>query len=196
MSHLDEIFGTHFAGDLPNEKEAIRHAAILFADQPSLPPRPDARAEGVSYLGSYMDIDYDSNGSIQNYYLSNLHKEGSRRTDGKEPMSVAELKRLYDMAKSERERRDVALKAIDEGVIQTFGPVNVSTVDAIFGTQLASQLPTKKEVKRTGTIDFASTTPTVVSKEGEGGESNSWFMSVEYYQDGSIANYYLSNVRQ
>ena len=57
------------------------------------------------------------------------------RTDAKEPISVVELKRLYDTAESERERRDVALQAIDEGVIQTFGPVNISTVDSIFGTR-------------------------------------------------------------
>ncbi len=195
VSHVDEIFGTHFAGNMPNEKEAIRHPFILFANQPSLPPRPDGRAEGVSYQGSYMDLDYDANGAIRNYSISNLHKGGSRRTDGKEPMSVAELKRLYDMAKSEHERRDVTLKAIDEGVIQTFGPVNISTVDAIFGTKLASQLP-KKEDKRTGIVDFASS-PTTSAGTGTDGvrTSNGWFMAVEYYSNGNIASYYLTNVR-
>jgi hypothetical protein len=195
VSTIDEIFGTHFALELAEEKEGVRHAFVLFADQVSLPPRADGRAEGVSYRGSYMDLDYDSNGAIQNYYLSNLHKAGSRRTDGEEATSVGELKGLYEIAKSERERRDVAFRAIDEGVIQTFGPVHVSRIDAIFGTQLASQLPTKKESKRIGLVDFA---PTSSNQEANGGAAGyrGWFMAVEYYSDGNIANYYLTNLHK
>src|SRR5882762_3746951 len=81
VSKVDQIFGTHFASELPDKGEAIKHGFILFADQLSLPPRPDGRAEGISYSGSYLDIDYDTNGAIQNYYISNLHKGGSRRID-------------------------------------------------------------------------------------------------------------------
>jgi hypothetical protein len=181
---------------LPDDKEGAKHAFILFADQLSLPPRSDGKTEGISDMGSYLNLDYDRNGIVQNYYLSNLHKGGSRRTDGKEPISVAELRGFYDVSKSESERRDVALRAIDEGVIQTFGPVPVSRIDAIFGTHLASQLPTKKEDKRTGIVDFASP-PTTSEGTGKDGArtSNGWFMAVEYYSNGNIANYYLTNVR-
>lgn len=121
----------------------------------------------------------------------------SRRVDGNGPPSSADLRQQYQTARSERERRDVALQAIDEGVIQTFGRVNISTVDAIFGTHLASQLPTNKEDKRTGIVDFASS-PTTSAGSGKDGArtSDGWFMAVEYYSNGNIANYYLTNVRK
>src|SRR6266566_1613089 len=53
--------------------------------------------------------------------------------------SIAELKRLYETAPSQHERRTVSLRAIDEGAIKQGRPVAV--VDAIFGTHFASELP-------------------------------------------------------
>jgi hypothetical protein len=192
ISTIDEIFGVHFGSQLPDKTEANRRRFVLFADQPSLPPRPDGKAVGVPDVGSYLEFDFDSNGIIHDYFLTNLHKGGSRRIDGKEPMPVAELKQLYESAKSEGERRDLALRAIDEGVIQTFGPVKIFTIDAIFGTHLASQLPTRKEGQRTGVVDFNSNEPRSV----ETAEHRGWFMAVEYYHDGNISNYYLTNIHR
>jgi hypothetical protein len=197
VSAIDGIFGTDFASDLPSERGTNRGHWILFADQPSPLPKQDGIQPAVGDVGWYLDFEYDRDGKIQNYYFSNLHKGLSRRVDGNEPPSSADLRQQYQTAKSERECRDVALQAIDEGVIQTFGPVNISTVDAIFGTQLASHLPTKKEDKRTGIVDFASS-PTTGTDTGKDGSrtSDGWFMAVEYYSNGNIANYYLSNVRK
>ncbi len=49
------------------------------------------------------------------------------------------------------------LRAIDEGIIQTFGPVNVSTIDAAFGTEF-SKLSQKRSRKKaiTGSILIAT----------------------------------------
>lgn len=182
VSNTDEIFSTRFA-------QASSPGVVLFADQVSVLPNPAGRAEAVGYVGSYLDLTYDAKGIIQSYRISNLHKGSSIRTDGKEPAPVAELKQLYDRAKSGAERRDVALRAIDEGIIQTFGPVKISTVDAIFSTHLASELPTKKQVTRTGIIDFSD-------KGSPGKNESDWFLAVEYDYSGNISSYYLTNVHQ
>src|SRR5712691_7865495 len=56
--------------------------------------------------------------------------------------SLAELKRLYEAAQSQYERRAVSLRAIDEGAIKP--GQSISSVDAIFGTHVASRLPLVK----------------------------------------------------
>lgn len=185
VANLDQIFGTHFASELPAEGQIKSAKRILFATQPSPSPRPDGRAEAVPYVGSYLGVEYDHEGKVQYYHVSNLHKGLSVQIVGREPISVAELKRLYASAKTESERRDVALKAIDDGVIRIFQPVHVSTVDQIFGTQLASQLPTKKEQNRTGIVSFASPAQTT-----------GWFLAVDYSYEGQLKNYYLTNIQK
>lgn len=185
VANLDQIFGTHFASELPAAGQIKSGKPILFATQLSQSPTPDGIAEAVPYIGSYLAVQYDHDGKVQYYYLSNLHKGFSGSIVGREPISVAELKRLYDGAKSESERRDVALKAIDEGVIRSFKPVHISTIDQIFGTHLASQLPTKKEQNRTGIVSFASPAQTT-----------GWFLAVEYSYDGELLNYYLTNIQK
>lgn len=181
VANVDQIFGTHFASDLPAEGQINKGKPVLFATQISLPPRSDGRAEAVGYFGSYFAVEYDHAGKIRYYYLSNLHKGMSEPIVGRETISVDELKRRYSDAKSESERRDVALNAIDDSVIRTFGPV--SLVDEIFGTQLASKLPDRKEETRTGFVNFAA--------PGAG-----WFLAVEYFRKGDIYSYYLTNIRK
>jgi hypothetical protein len=180
---LDQIFGTHFASKPPG-KGKVAKDLILFATQREPPSQSEAYAEAIGYFGSYLALDYDDEGTVQYYYLSNLHKGMSSRVFAGEAMSIAEFKRLYDLAQSEAERRDIALRAIDEEVIRTFPYVHVSTLDTIFGTHLASTMPTKKQGKLTGVINF---TPT----PGSG-----WFMAVDYERDGTITNYYLTNLHK
>lgn len=80
-----------------------------LAPQTSVPQTLRGMPVGVADVGWYLEVEFESDGKLQDYYLSNLHKGGSRRTDGKTPMPVEDLKRLYDAAKSETERREVAL---------------------------------------------------------------------------------------
>lgn len=178
VATFDQTFGTHFAVKLPTEGTVAKDL-ILFATQPKLPSRSDGRVEAIADVGSYFAFDYDHQGNVQYYFLSNLHKGMSSRIISAETVSIAELKRLYDLAQSEAERRDIALRAIDEGVIRTFPHVHVSTLDAIFGTNLAS---TTKPA--TGIINFTST-------PGSG-----WLMAVDYDREGNITNYYLTNLHK
>src|SRR5262249_57624859 len=62
----------------------------------------------------------------------NVISAESKQKEGEQKTAVPELRRLYDAAKSEYERRAVCLRAIDERTIYRGG--EVSTVDAILGT--------------------------------------------------------------
>jgi hypothetical protein len=179
---FDQIFGTKYASELPREGQ-VEQKALLFATQPE-PRDPIDRIEAVAFVGSYLVLEYDHKGDVQYYYLSNLHKGMASRRDGQTAPS-AELKRLYETASSEPQRRDVAFRAIDEGVIQIFPRVNVSTVDEVFGTHLGSNLPTKKQHTTTGFVNFNQT------QSGSG-----WFMAIEYEANGNIFNYYVTNIHK
>jgi hypothetical protein len=181
VSTLDQIFGTQFASQLPTE-ETVAKRLILFAKQPEPPAQPE-RTEAIGYVGSYLDVDYDHEGKLRYYSISNLHKGMSSRVfAGESAPPIAELKRLYELADSESQRREIALRAIDEGVIQTFPPVNVSIVDTVFGSHLASTIATGKQRTQTGIINF--------------GSGSGWFMAVDYDRNGTITNYYLTNIRK
>lgn len=179
VSNLDQIFETHFASDRPAEGQVKKGMPVNFADQLSPIPRSDGQSEGVPFVGSYLGVEYDHAGKIRYYYLSNLHKGMSEPVVGRKAISVADLKQRYSSAKSESDRRDVALNAIDDGVIHTFAPV--SLVDEIFGTQLASKLPDTNDKTLTGSVNFA-------------GPGAGWFLAVEYSRKGDIYNYYLTNI--
>ena len=107
-------------------------------------------------------------------------------------VSIAELKRLYANATSELDRRAVCLRAIDEGAIYRTGPI--SLVDEIFGTHFASTLPTKRDKKGIGVIDFAAQPQNGPSNEAVA--HTGWFMAVEYDDNGDIQNYYLTNLHK
>jgi hypothetical protein len=183
VSTLDQIFGTQFASELPTN-ETVAKRVILFAKQPEPPVESEHRAEAIGYVGSYLDADYDHEGKLRYYYISNLHKGMSSRVfAGESAPPIAELKRFWELADSESKRREIALRAIDEGVIQTFPPVNVSIVDNVFGSHLASTIATGgKQRTQTGIINF--------------GSGSGWFMAVDYDRIGTITNYYLTNIRK
>lgn len=183
---LDEIFGTAFSRKLPSASEGRRRDLVLFSPQSEPPPGPPTVASG--YVGWYLAFEYDSNGLIQSYYLSNLHKGLSQRVDGKQPPAAEMFRESYAVAKSEVERREVCLRAIDEGVIQTFGPVKVSVIDTIFGTRLRADLPKRSEGTKIGFLDLSAGLSAA--------EPKGWFLAVEYAYDGSLSDYYVSNVRR
>ena len=71
---VDTLFGTSFAMDLPTKAESPRTGIVHFA--PVLDPPKDSRAGAVSsvYQGWYLAVQFDFEGNIESYYLSNLHK--------------------------------------------------------------------------------------------------------------------------
>ena len=112
----------------------------------------------------------------------------------KQKVSITELKRLYGSATSEFERRAICLRAIDEGVIFRTGPI--SSIDEIFGTKFAADLPTKREIKRIAVIDFAVETKSAPSDDTVARGHSGWFMVIEYDYNGDIQNYYLTNLHK
>lgn len=197
VASVDAILGTNFASNLPKGGGATEVGVVYFGTNVTPPPRPDGKTVAIGYIGWSMQLEYDDEGKIQNYFMNNLWKgHSSYEQESKGRTSILELRGLYEDAQSERERRAACLRALDEGVIHTYGPV--STIDALFGTQLASQLPTEKEGKRTGVIDFVSHVPISPNPEvkTEAAGQNGWFMAVEYDYNGNIQNYYLTNVRK
>lgn len=109
-------------------------------------------------------------------------------------VSIAQLKRLYGLASSEFERRAICLRAIDEVVIFRTGPV--SSVDEIFGTKFATNLPSKRENKRIAAVDFATQSESVPSDDTVAKSHTGWFMAIEYDYNGDIQNYYLTNLHK
>ena len=67
---IDAIFGSHLANDLPRQRGAVGKGAVRFAEQP--PPTGEAVAN--PYVGWYLGLEFDSEGSIRKYYLSNQSK--------------------------------------------------------------------------------------------------------------------------
>lgn len=192
---VDAIFGSHFASELPVGQGASETAYIRFGRQIGPPPGYTGPLVAIGYLGWSMEIKYDEKGNIQSYHLNNLWKGHPNVDDeaikGRTP--IAELRRQYETAQSEAERRAVCIQAIDEVAVATYQPV--STIDALFGTHLASQLPTKKEAIRTGILELAPSTQTAAPEKDKARTSHGWFLAVEYEHDGNITNYYISNVR-
>lgn len=194
VSLIDEIFGSRFAEKLPKGQEPSRSDAVYFTPQASSTPKPDARVTQASdYVGWYLGLQYDQQGNVLKYYLSNVHKSpGAPIPESKRKELIAELKRLYEAAKSESERRAVCLRAIDEGVIRNGG--HVSSVDGIFGTHFANDLPTRKEGTRNASVDFGSS-PGRADNSTKTAQVG-WVLSVEYGDDGSLYNYSLSNMKK
>lgn len=191
VATVDEIFGTHFASDLPTDKEIIRGSGVLFEDQYTSPPTPKGEVpQAVALIGWYLMVDYDRRGTVQSYALTNLHKGASSYQIQEKTLAVAELKRLYEEATSEAERRALCLRAIDEGTIRLGVPI--STIDGIFGTRFAATLPSGKKVMKSGLVDLALSAPG--TDRSQAAPTNGWALVVFYDSEGTIASYRLTNL--
>lgn len=196
---VDQIFGTDLEAEWGARKlDGKRVGVVHFVPDVDAPrsARSDRKTEGRGFFGWFLGVDYDDSGVVQNYDLSNIHKGDSHGELGRTPSPIAELKERYAAAKSESERREIGLRAIDEGVVKTYGPV--STIDELFGTHMVSQLPTKKEGKRIGVVNFVSPVPISPSPEvkAEAAGQDRWFMAVEYDYNGNLKNYFLTNTQK
>ena len=196
---VDQIFGTHFEPDWAARKIDHEGAVIVHfvpeKDDPS--PAPDLRAEARGFFGWFLVLEYDDHGIVHNYYLSNIHKGFSNGEAGNVRASISSVIEAYATANSEFERREICLRAIDQGVIRTAAGSQVSTIDSIFGTHLSSQLPTRNERTRTELIYFAPpvTTPSTSTEKADAAKKG-WFMSVRYDYEGFLEDYYLTNIHK
>jgi hypothetical protein len=185
VSTIDAVFGTHFASDLPVENSTTFNF-IYFGPKMGGGLTPNGQTVAFGYFGWSMKVVYDHKGTVQSYELNNIWKDRSTYDASQQPIPITELKQLYESARTEDERRAVCLRAIDEGVIATLK--EVATIDGVFGTHFAQDLPSRKERTRKVGINFAS--------PNSAPESLGWRLVVEYFHDGSISNYYLTNVPQ
>jgi hypothetical protein len=68
---VDAIFGTNYARELPSGRE-LEAGVVDFHPLP--PPSSDRVAVAYGHIGWYLAFKFDSNGTLQDYYLSNSHK--------------------------------------------------------------------------------------------------------------------------
>ena len=197
--NVDQILGTHYESDL-RPGNAIVFDRILLADQPGEWPSPDPdRVYARGYFGTYLDLEYDTKGVVQYYRFSNLQKGHTQRADGQfgdiaeSPPPVEELKQALVAATSQRDRREICFRAIEGGVITT--SASVDTVDAIFGTHLAADLPNRRT--RHAFVNLSGPYPAAGGAiEKMTTRDGAWFMDVEYLPDGRLSSYYVTNVRK
>jgi hypothetical protein len=67
---VDAVFGTTYARKLPPEGGGLETGVVDFHP----PPPSPSDAVQVAYIGWYLAFEFDSDGRLQNYYLSNVHK--------------------------------------------------------------------------------------------------------------------------
>jgi hypothetical protein len=195
ISSLDEVFGTNFGSQLPTQTEVRRVGVVHFVLENASEPSSEPSSVARGYSGWYLAVGYDHNGRIQDYYLTNLHKGMSSIEETNDKLPIAELKRLYESSQSYQERRALCLKAIETGAIVTTG--SISSVDEIFGTAFASNLPSRKQVEKTGRVPFALQDSSAASsaESSTAKTGNGWVLVVQYDYNGDIQNYYLTNIQ-
>ena len=67
---VDAVFGTTYAKKLPRAGGELEWGVVDFHPLP--PPPSDAMS--AARIGWYLAFEFDSSGTVQNYYLSNVHK--------------------------------------------------------------------------------------------------------------------------
>jgi hypothetical protein len=67
---IDTVFGTTWARKVPPAGAELEWGVVKFHP---LPPPPSDKFAAAS-IGWYLAFQFDSTGTIQNYYLSNVHK--------------------------------------------------------------------------------------------------------------------------
>ena len=101
-------------------------------------------------------------------------------------------RKLYEAASSEYERRKACMQLINERGIAR-GTL-ISSVDSIFNTHFAENLPGKKERIRPAKVFFSpQPTPGDLS---EGFINVGWYLAIEYDWTGRVQGYYLSNLHK
>jgi hypothetical protein len=67
---VDAVFGTTYATRLPPRGSGFETGVVDFQPIPS----SGSKAVASGHVGWYLAFEFDSAGTLQNYYLSNVHK--------------------------------------------------------------------------------------------------------------------------
>jgi hypothetical protein len=103
-----------------------------------------------------------------------------------------ELSAKYKQASSEKEKMDICIQAIDQGVIRRGGSIEAS--DTVFGTSLSKEIPARGKSVAKGVVFFAENPPS--PSEDIAGAMVGWYLVVEFDSRGVIQNYFLSNLHK
>jgi hypothetical protein len=71
IGNIDQIFGSGYSKNLPAHGKPLERGVVDFGN-PLASPSSDTIA--AAHTGWYLAFEFDFQGTIQNYYLSNLHK--------------------------------------------------------------------------------------------------------------------------
>jgi hypothetical protein len=105
---------------------------------------------------------------------------------------VEELAGKYKRASSEKERMNVCIEVIDQGVLRP--GCSVKVFDAIFGTKLGEHIPEPGDPLEIGGVYFAEQ-PKIESYEIQT-PAVGWYCQVEFGSHGVIHTYHLSNIHK
>lgn len=137
VEHVRVICGSDFYEPWP-EADGVAVTNVASFLPPIVGTANDRHFPGApKFSGWYMFVHYvHGDGRIEWVRLSNVHK-GMSAEVLQQSVSVFEVARLYDSARTVVERRRVCLLAIDSGYISTRAPY--SNVGAIFGDDVVEQ---------------------------------------------------------
>ena len=108
-----------------------------------------------------------------------------------------ELSAKYRQASSEKEKMNICIQAIDQGVICR--GCSIEAFDSVFGTSLSKKVPGLQEMKERGLmgrgrLDFAESPPSA-SDDVQAAQMG-WYLMVEFDFRGLIQDYFLSNLHK
>lgn len=69
VKQIDQMFGTHYGSAMP-KSGSLETGVVDFSPMAT----PPSNSVAAAHVGWYLAFEFDSSGSIQNYYLSNTHK--------------------------------------------------------------------------------------------------------------------------
>jgi len=68
---FDAIFGTKLAEQLPERGEPWEKGGVHFAEQLKI---EKDNVQQIPFIGWYCQVEFDDQGTIRSYFLSNMHK--------------------------------------------------------------------------------------------------------------------------
>lgn len=109
----------------------------------------------------------------------------------------SEYSDAYSCCKTEQERRDLIISAIDDGVIKV--GCSVKVLDHILHTNRSRNLPLPEKVQEDRDVEFFEhSQPGPKTKHGKKQQNPyiGWYISYAYNREGQITNYGISNLHK
>lgn len=141
-------------------------------------------------MNSWLKVCYVSTLCLVLSFLAGTCATGAQKNKEQE---IDRLAKAYRAARTEFERRAVCLDAIDAGVIGRGR--RVAVVDAIFSTNYARELPSGSELEA-GVVDFHPLPPPTSDRVAVAHGYIGWYLAFKFDSNGTLQDYYLSNLHK